>query len=84
MKALLKPLSCSAIAAASDGGTPCSDAVCWTSKGVTLSCVGCGVASGACVGEGDGGAAMLAAAGSLSAVPASSVPSSSSPFIQAT
>ena len=83
---LLKPLSCQAMAAASEGETPCAAAMLWMSAAVNRCCVGSGAAFGTtvCVGAG-----VLAAAGagaplgSLITVPVSSTPAGSSPFIAA-
>ena len=84
--ALLKPLSCQAIAAASEGETPCSEATDWTSAAPSIAAVGTGSACGTtvCAGSGveaPGGAG--APLGSLSTVPISSGADGSMPFIAA-
>src|SRR5215212_2673409 len=84
--ALLKPLSCQASAAASEGETPCRAATDWTSEAPTVAAVGSGAACGTtvCAGCGvdawGGGGAPL---GSLSTVPTSSGAAGSRPFIVA-
>src|ERR1700742_1300672 len=81
--ALLKPLSCQAIAAASEGETPFSDATDWTVEAPTRVGVGSGAAWGTTVAAGAGSAARTGAGapvGSLITVPASSRPLGSRPF----
>src|SRR5688572_21984305 len=83
--ALLKPLSCHAIAAASEGETPCCEATDWMSPAPTCVAVGTGSAAGT-TGAGAGSAARSgvgAPPGSLITVPATSTPLGSSPFIAA-
>jgi hypothetical protein len=83
--ALLKPLSCHAIAAASEGETPYCDATDWMSPAPTTPAVGAGSAAGT-TGSGAGSPARAgvgAPPGSLITVPATSRPSGSSPFIAA-
>src|SRR5215208_6692661 len=83
--ALLKPLSCQAIAAASDGETPYCAATDWTSAAPTRVGVGAGSACGT-TGAGAGSDARAGAGapvGSLSTVPSTSTPAGSSPFIAA-
>src|SRR5918998_762331 len=83
--ALLKPLSCHAIAAASEGETPCCAATDWMSAAPTCVGVGTGSAAGT-TGAGAGSEARAgvgAPPGSLITVPATSTPSGSSPFIAA-
>src|SRR3712207_5756689 len=85
--ALLKPLSCHAIAAASDGETPCCAAIDCTSAALTRPGAGAGPACGTTVSDGAGVDSAAGGVGdpvgSLMTVPASSVPSSDSPFIAA-
>ena len=84
--ALLKPLSCHAIAAASEGETPCRDATLCTSEAATRVGLGWGAACGTTVVAGVGCAARAGAGaplGSLITVPAISSPLGSSPFIAA-
>src|SRR5215208_2108465 len=84
--ALLKPLSCQAIAAAREGETPCNAATDWTSEAPTVAAVGTGSACGTtvCAGSGvaacGGGGAPL---GSLSTVPTRSGAAGSRPFMAA-
>src|SRR5215207_3446262 len=83
---LLKPLSCHAIAAASEGATPYWAATDWMSPAPTLAGVGTGSAAGT-TGAGAGSSACAGAGaplGSLIGVPATSTPSGSRPFIAAT
>src|SRR5215217_7759663 len=83
---LLNPLSCQAIAAASEGETPCSAATDWTSEAPTVVAVGSGAASGTTVCAGSGVAAWGGAGaplGSLSTVPTSSGAAGSMPFMAA-
>src|SRR5215213_11576030 len=83
---LLKPLSCQAIAAASEGDTPCSAATDWTSEAPTTAAVGAGSACGTTVCAGSGVAAPGGAGaplGSLRTVPTSSGALGSTPFIAA-
>src|SRR5687767_6604839 len=83
---LLKPLSCQAIAAASEGETPCSDATDWTSAAPSTVEVGAGLACGTtvCAGSGvaapGGGGAPL---GSFRTVPTGSRAFGSMPFMAA-
>src|ERR671916_1759602 len=83
--ALLNPLSCQAIAVASEGETPYSEAIDWTSPAPTRVLVGTGSAAGTtgagagCEARGGGGAPP----GILRTVPTSSTPSGSSPFMAA-
>src|SRR5215218_6599874 len=80
---LLKPLSCQAIAAASEGETPYCAATDCTSPAPTRAGVGSGSAAGT-TGAGAGSAARAGAdapPGSLITVPAISRPFGSSPFI---
>jgi hypothetical protein len=82
----LKPLSCHAIAAASEGETPCAAATFWMSVAVTCWAVGAGDASGTTCVAGSGVLAPAGAGappGSLSTVPSSSTPFGSSPFMAA-
>src|SRR4051794_19618797 len=82
---LLKPLSCQASAAASDGDTPCSAAIDWIVPASTRVDVGSGLATGT-IGAGAGSAARAGVGepvGSLRTVPASRTPDGSSPFIAA-
>src|SRR3954452_5463664 len=84
--ALLKPLSCQAIAAASEGETPLAEATDWTVEAPTRVGVGSGAAWGTTVAAGTGWAARTGAGapvGSLITVPASSTPLGSRPFIAA-
>src|SRR3954451_3320902 len=80
---LLKPLSCQAIAEASEPGTPCCEAIWPISDDVACP----GVAYGAACGTACGGPLTVVAAGapdgSFSAVPDSSGAAGSRPFIQA-
>ena len=83
---LLKPLSCQAIAVASEGETPCWAATVWTSAAPTRVAVGAGAACGTTVAAGAGCAARAGAGapvGSLITVPATRMPLGSSPFIAA-
>src|SRR3954452_7233335 len=83
---LLKPLSCQAMAAASDGGTPLADATDWTAPAPTRLGVGSGAAAGTTFCAGAGGAARTgtgAPVGSLRTVPASRTPFGSRPFMAA-
>src|SRR4051812_36908602 len=84
--ALLKPLSCHAMAAASEGETPCSAATRCTSDALSRAGVGSG-AAGATTTDGGAGsdarAGRGAPAGSLMTVPASSSFAGSSPFMAA-
>src|SRR4051812_24593020 len=83
--ALLNPLSCQAIAAASEGETPLADATCWICDSDRRVGVGSGEA-GATTGAGavsEARAGVGAPAGSLMTVPASSRPSGERPFIAA-
>src|SRR6476661_6310658 len=84
--ALLNPLSCHAIAAASEGETPYCEAIDPTSVADSRVGVGSGAAFGTTVVPGSGWdapAGVGAPVGSLITVPASSGPSSESPFIVA-
>src|SRR5687767_3650737 len=83
---LLNPLSCQAIALASEGETPCAAAIWAISPSVTLPGVGLGAASGTTVVAGAGVAAPAGCGepvGSLTTVPVSSRPAGSRPFIVA-
>ena len=83
--ALLKPLSCHAIAAASEGETPYWEATDWMSAAPTVAAVGAGSACGT-TGAGAGSeerAGAGAPLGSLIGVPATRTPAGSSPFIAA-
>ena len=83
---LLNPLSCHAIAAASEGETPCAAATFWMSVADTCCAVGAGAASGTTVVAGAGSLACAGAGaplGSLSTVPVTSTPFGSSPFMAA-
>src|SRR5215217_2632251 len=83
--ALLKPLSCHAIAAASEGETPYCDATDWMSAAPSAAGVGTGSACGT-TGAGAGSDARTGAGaplGSFSRVPSTSTPAGSSPFIAA-
>src|SRR3954452_3670758 len=83
---LLKPLSCQAIAAASEGETPLAEATDWTSEAPSRAGVGSGAAVGTTVAAGAGWDARAGAGapvGSLMTVPASSTPLGLSPFIAA-
>ena len=83
---LLKPLSCHAIAAASEGETPCAEATFWTSVAETCWAVGSGAASGTTWVAGSGVLDCTGAGappGSLSTVPLSRRPFGSRPFIAA-
>src|SRR3954452_22543508 len=74
---LLKPLSCQAIAEASEGETPLAAATDWTVEAPTRVAVGSGAAAGTTVAAGAGWAARTgvgAPVGSLMTVPASSSP----------
>src|SRR3954451_24526634 len=80
---LLKPLSCQAIAAASEGETPLAAATDWTVEAPTRVAVGSGAAWGTPVAAGagwDARAGVGAPVGSLITVPASSTPLGSRPF----
>ena len=71
---LLKPLSCQAMAAASEGETPCAAATFWMSTALTCCAVGAGAASGTTVVAGAGSAAWTGAGaplGSFRTVPVS-------------
>src|SRR3954469_11199827 len=84
--ALLKPLSCHAIAAASEGETPYCAATDWTSAAPTRAAVGSGSAFGTTVCCGSGVEAcggVGAPDGSLSTVPIGSNADASSPFMAA-
>src|SRR3954454_17334759 len=84
--ALLKPLSCQATAAASEGETPYCAAIDWTSAAPRRVGVGAGLAAGTTWVAGAGSAARGGVGdplGSLITVPASSVPSRLGPFIAA-
>src|SRR5919202_414128 len=84
--ALLKPLSCHAIAAASAGDTPLTAATWRIVEAPRRVGVGCGGAAGTTVLAGAGSDAWGGAGapdGSLMTVPASSVPAGSRPFIAA-
>jgi hypothetical protein len=83
---LLKPLSCQAIAAASDGDTPCWEATDWMSAAPTRVGVGAGAAAGTTrwLGSGsDARAGVGAPVGSLSTVPVSSGADGSRPLAAA-
>src|SRR3954451_22072334 len=83
---LLKPLSCHAIALASEGETPCAAATDWTSVAPTRVAVGPGAPTGTTLAAGAGSEARAGAGapvGSLITVPASSTPFGLSPFIAA-
>src|SRR4051794_19884430 len=82
--ALLKPLSCQAIADASEPGTPCSAAIWPISAAFVRPAVGSGPACGIVVGAGWGADVCGAPAGSLSAVPLITCASGAKPFIAAT
>src|SRR4051812_50052297 len=82
--ALLKPLSCQAIALASEAGTPLAAATDWTAKAPTRGGVGSGAALGVTRGAGAGCAARAGAgapAGSLVTGPAGRPPPGVSPFL---
>src|SRR5690349_19399751 len=84
--ALLKPLSCQAIAVASEGETPWAAATDWTSAAPTREAVGSGAAAGTTFAAGAGCEARAGAGapvGSLMTVPASSTPFGFNPFIWA-
>src|SRR4051795_10614324 len=84
--ALLKPLSCQAIALASEAGTPLAAATERTAEAPTRGGVGSGAAFGTIRVAGAGCAARTGAGapvGSLITVPASSTPFGSSPFMAA-
>src|SRR5215218_3802740 len=84
--ALLKPLSCHAIAAASEGETPCAEATDWMSPAPTRVGVGSGAAAGTTRCAGSGSEARAGAGepdGSFSTVPVSSSPDGSRPFAAA-
>ena len=84
--ALLKPLSCQAIAVASEGETPCCGGDGLHVGGADARAVGAGAAGGTTLAAGAGCAARAGAGapvGSLITVPASSTPFGSSPFIAA-
>src|SRR4051812_34215687 len=84
--ALLKPLSCQAMAEASEGETPWALATDWTSAAPRRAAVGRGAALGTTVAVGAGCAARAGAGapvGSLITVPAISRPDGLSPFIAA-
>ncbi len=84
--ALLKPLSCQAIAAASDAGAPCSDAIWRIRSAPRRPAVGVGDACGTMRAAGSGCDAPAGAGapfGSLRTVPTSSTPAGSKPFIAA-
>src|SRR5690242_4280638 len=84
--ALLKPLSCQAIAAARDGETPFWAATDCTSEAPTRVAVGSGAAAGTIFWAGAGWEARAGAGapvGSLMTVPASSTPAGSRPFMAA-
>src|SRR3954469_8372669 len=84
--ALLKPLSCQAIALASEAGTPWAAATDCTSEAPTRVGVGSGAAVGTTRVAGAGCAARTGAGapvGSLMTVPASSTPLGFSPFMAA-
>src|SRR3954462_5391475 len=83
---LLKPLSCQAMAEASEGGTPLAAATDWTVEAPTRVGVGSGAAAGTTVAAGAGWTARAgvgAPVGSLITVPASSRPDGLRPFIAA-
>src|SRR5687767_2931535 len=83
---LLKPLSCHAIAVASDGETPCCAATDWTSPAPRRVAVGTGAAFGTTVAAGAGWEARAGAGapvGSLITVPAKRTPLGSRPFMAA-
>src|SRR3712207_5081159 len=83
---LLKPLSCQAIAEASDGETPCAEATLAMSPALTRSGVACGAAAGTTVVAGAGASAAGGVGepvGSLMTVPASRYFEGSSPFMLA-
>src|SRR6478609_6814575 len=84
--ALLKPLSCQAMAAAREGETPFCEATDCTSPAPRRVEVGSGAAAGTIFCAGAGCAARAGAGapvGSLITVPASSTPFGLSPFIAA-
>src|SRR4051795_9226271 len=83
---LLKPLSCQAIAVASEGETPWAAATDWTSAAPTRVLVGSGAAAGTTLAAGagcDARAGAGAPVGSLMTVPASSTPLGFNPFMAA-
>ena len=83
---LLNPLSCHAIAAASDGETPCWDATDWMSPAPRRVGVGAGPAAGTTRWLGSGSEARAGAGapeGSLSTVPVSSGAEASRPLAAA-
>src|SRR5215213_1550885 len=83
---LLKPLSCQAMAVASEGETPWAAATDWTSDAPTRVLVGSGAAAGTTFAAGAGCEARAGAGapvGSLITVPASRTPDGSSPFMAA-
>src|SRR4051794_447324 len=84
--ALLKPLSCQAIAVARDGGTPLAAATDWTSEAPTRAALGSGAAAGMTFAAGagcDARAGAGAPVGSLITVPASRTPDGLRPFMAA-
>src|SRR5690242_2645171 len=84
--ALLKPLSCQAIAVASEGETPWAAATDWTSAAPTRDAVGSGAAAGTTVAVGAGceaRAGVGAPVGSLITVPAMRSPEGLRPFMAA-
>src|SRR3954451_18168390 len=84
--ALLKPLSCQAIALASEAGTPLAAATDCTADAPTRVGVGSGAALGMTRAAGAGCAARTGAGapvGNLTTVPASSTPFGSRPFMAA-
>src|SRR4051794_41982382 len=84
--ALLKPLSCQAIAAASEPGTPFSSAMAWISEEVRRPGVGSGSAAGTTfsAGAGSGGPGGGGeAGGKLTTGPAGRKPAGARPFISA-
>ena len=83
---LLNPLSCHAIAVASDGETPCWEATDWMSPAPRRVCVGAGPASGTTRWLGSGSEARAgvgAPEGSFSTVPVSSGADASRPLAAA-
>ena len=83
---LLKPLSCHAMAAASEGETPCCEATDWMSPAPRRVDVGSGPAAGTTRWVGSGSEARAGAGapeGSLSTVPVSSGADGSRPLAAA-
>ena len=84
--ALSKPLSCQAIAAASEAGAPCSAASCLTRSAVRMPGVATGEAAGTTRTAGAGAEVCTSAGaswGSLSTVPIDRIAAGSMPLTQA-